>query len=66
MVKMNMKVLMAIKEVTQRKLSEDTGIGPNTINRYTNNTFTRIDREHIEILCNYFNCAIEDLIKLEK
>lgn len=66
MVKMNMKVLMAIKEVTQRKLSEDTGIGPNTINRYTNNTFNRIDREHIEILCNYFNCSIAELIKLDE
>ena len=66
MLKMNMKVLMAIKDVSQKKLSEDTGIGANTISRYTNNTFTRIDRDHIETLCDYFACNVEDLIKIEK
>ncbi|WP_321835729.1 helix-turn-helix domain-containing protein [Clostridium butyricum] len=66
MVKINLKNLMSKKDITQKKLSEDTGIGANTINRYTNNTFVRIDGSHIEILCDYFNCSIDELIKLEK
>ncbi|NFK66326.1 helix-turn-helix transcriptional regulator [Clostridium botulinum] len=66
MIKMNLKVLMAIKEINQSKLSDDTGIGTNTINRYVNNTFSRIGREHIEILCNYFKCEIGDLIKIDR
>lgn len=66
MIKMNMKVLMAMKEVNQRQLSADTGIGTNTVNRYVNNTFERIDKKHIDILCDYFNCDISDLIKRDK
>ena len=54
MVKMNMKILMATKEVSQRKVAEYTGIGTNTINK-----------EHIDMLCKYFNCKVEELIKIE-
>ena len=65
MVKMNMKILMATKEVSQRKVAEDTGIGTNTINSYVNNTFTTINKDHIDMLCKYFNCKVEELIKIE-
>lgn len=63
MLKFNLKVLMAIKEINQRQLSRDTGINTTTINRYTNNTFERIDKKHIEIFLDYFNCEIGDLLK---
>ena len=64
MVKLNLRVLMAKKEVNQKQLYTDTGINKDTINRYYNNTFKSISPKHIEILCRYFKCEIQDLIKV--
>ena len=55
-------MLMAERRITQAKLSEDTGIRQPTISAYCNETYKHIVKEHIEILCKYFDCELTDLI----
>lgn len=61
-------VLMAEKDpkLSQRRLAEDTGLGITTINRLFNNTFDRIDRNTVEVLCNYFGRDIGDLLIMKE
>lgn len=54
---------MAEKRLSQRELSQITGIRQPTISAYCNDTFVMIPKEHLDILCKYFNCRIEDLIE---
>lgn len=66
MIKCKLRVLMAIKEVNQKGLSEATGIRPNTISGYVNNTYTTIHKDHLEILCNFFECSVGDIFETAK
>lgn len=63
MIKCKLRVLMAVKEVNQKELSEATGIRPNTISGYVNNTYTTIHKYHLEILCDFFECSVEDIFE---
>lgn len=63
MIQMRLHVLIAEKRITQRELSEATGIRQPTISAYCNETYKHIVKEHIEILCKYFDCDLVDLIK---
>lgn len=63
MIKCKLRILMAIKEVNQKELSEATGIRPNTISGYVKNTYTTIHKEHLEALCNYFGCSVGDIFE---
>lgn len=62
MVKINLPYLIEKNKITQKIVSEATGIPKNTINRYYNGTWTTINKEHIELLCTFFNCDISDLM----
>ncbi len=62
MIETRLHILLAEKRMTQKDLAEATGIGKNTINRYCNNTWSKINKEDIDILCNFFKCEISDLI----
>jgi len=62
MVETRLHILLAEKRMNQKELAEATGIGRNTINRYCNDTWVKINREDIDILCKFFNCKINDLI----
>lgn len=65
MLKMKLHIKLAEKRMTQKELSEATGIGKNSISRYCNDTFEKIDKEHIAILCKFFNCKVSDLLEIE-
>lgn len=65
MIKMNLRKLMFDKEVNQRQLSEDTKISTPMISSYYNNKFTRINKNHVETLCKYFNCTLNELFTIE-
>lgn len=66
MIKFNLRVLMAKKDINQTKLHEATGINKDTIGRYYHNTTKRITLEHLDILCKFFDCKIEDLLEYTK
>jgi putative transcriptional regulator len=63
MIKMKLHILMAERRITQNKLSELTGIRQPTISAYYNDKFKTIPREHLNILCRFFNCQVQDLIQ---
>ncbi|WP_252225097.1 MULTISPECIES: helix-turn-helix domain-containing protein [unclassified Clostridium] len=48
--------------LTQKDLSDGTGINRNTINRYCKNTFEKITKEHLDLLTSYFQCSIGDIL----
>lgn len=62
MIDCKLHMLLAEKRMTQKELSEATGIGQNSISRYCNNTWVKFDKEHLEKLCIYFSCNVEDII----
>ena len=66
MVRMRLNILMAEQEITQTELAEETGIRQATISAYVNNTFKTINKKHIDILCDFFECEIEDLLTRKK
>lgn len=63
MVKMKLHVRLAEKRMTQKELSEKTGIRLPTISAYCTDSFKMIPKDHIDILCKFFNCKVEDLIE---
>lgn len=63
MVKMKLHIRLAEKRMTQKELSEKTGIRLPTISAYCTDSFKMIPKEHIDILCKFFNCKVEDLIE---
>ncbi|MBU3153924.1 helix-turn-helix domain-containing protein [Clostridium estertheticum] len=63
MIKMKLHLKMAEKRITQSELSNITGIRQPTISAYYNDTWKTISKEHLDTLCDFFNCKIEDLIE---
>lgn len=63
MITMKLHILLATKRMTQKRCSELTGIRLPTISVYCCNTFKTIPREHLDKLCQLFNCKVEDLIE---
>ena len=53
-------------KLSQRRLSEETGLGVSTIGRLFNNTFDRVDRNTVEKLCNYFDRELSELFVLKE
>jgi putative transcriptional regulator len=66
MVKMKLHMLLAEHGITQKQLSTATGIRQGTISSYASNNFKHLVRNHINILCTYFNCDVSDLIQFKK
>ena len=63
MIKFNLKVKLAEKEINQKTFSKLTGIGENSITRYVNGSFIKIDKDHLEKMCKFFECDISEIIK---
>lgn len=63
MIEFKLHIRLAENRMTQKDLIEATGINKNTISKYFNNTSEKITKEHLNILCKYFNCKIEDIIE---
>jgi putative transcriptional regulator len=66
MVRMKLHLLLAQNKMTQQELSYSTGIRQSTISNYINENYKHIVKEHIEILCDYFDCSVSDLIEYIK
>ena len=63
---MKLHLLLAEYRLTQQELSYATGIRQSTISNYCNDSYKHIVKEHINVLCDYFNCDIQDLIEYIK
>jgi len=58
-------VLMAEQRMTQKELSEATGIRANTLSAYYHNTWKTIKRDHLLAFSKVFNCSVRDLFEVE-
>jgi putative transcriptional regulator len=65
MSKMNLDKLIDQCPYNQKDIADYTGINKNTISKYVNNTFEKIDKYHIDLLCDFFKCTPNDLFELE-
>ncbi len=69
MLRFKLKELIAEKEfqegrrVTVAEISESTGIARNTLSRILNQPGWNVRSEHLDKLCAYFGCRIEDLVE---
>ena len=63
---MRLHIKLAEFRMTQKELSEKTGIRPPTISAYCNDTFKHIVKDHLNAFCEIFNCSVSDLIEYEK
>ena len=61
MIKSNLKVLLAMKDMSQTKLSELTGIRPATITSMVHNKAKCISINAVDKICKVLNCNIGDL-----
>ena len=54
------------KGISQNQLAKDTGISVETIWNFKNNKTTRISFDVLEKVCNYLECEVDDVMRLEK
>lgn len=66
MVKIKVSDLLGKHKMTQKELSDRTGIRPATISAYYNETAKHIVLEHLEKICAVFNCDINDVLEVIK
>ncbi len=50
--------------MSQKKLSELTGIRPNTISEWYNEIAVSLKVEHIDRICEVLGCSIDELIEV--
>lgn len=62
-IKIKVSELLGKNKMTQKDLSEITGIRPATISSLYHETIKRIEIDQIDALCKAFNCAVSDLIE---
>ena len=69
MIRFKLKELIAKREfkerrhITVREISEQTGIARNTLSRLLNQPGWNARTEHVDKLCAYFDCKVEDLLE---
>ena len=63
MIKFKLHLLMAEKRMSQKEVSDITGITPSIVNKYYHDKILRIPVEHLGKFCKLFNCSISDLIE---
>lgn len=64
MVRINLSRLLGERRMSQRKLSELTGIRPNTINEWYNEIVVSLRVEHIDRICEVLGCSVDELIEV--
>ena len=63
MINIHVSELMGRLRLTQKALSEATGIRANTISSYWHGTARRLEVEHIDKLCAVLMCQPGDLLQ---
>lgn len=64
MVKIHLSKLLGERRMTQKQLSELTGIRPNTINEWYHEITVNLKVEHLDKICEVLNCSVEELIEV--
>lgn len=53
------------KNISQYKLSKDTGIAASTLNNLCNNKTTSIQFSILDKICNALNCNVSEILECE-
>lgn len=64
MVKIHLSKLLGERRMTQKELSDLTGIRPNTINEWYHEIVVSLRVEHIDRICEVLDCSVEELIEV--
>ena len=63
MIRIKLCELMGREKMTRKKLSELTGIRPNTIGDLYKENIKKIDLQTLGKICSVFNCEISDVLE---
>ena len=63
MIKFNVKVMLAKREMTQKDLAERTGIRPPTISAICTNTVKHLPVDALDKICEVLQCQPADLME---
>ena len=66
MIKFKVKVMLAIREMTQKELAERTGIRPPTISAICTGTIKHLPVDVLDKICEVLDCQPADLIEYVK
>ena len=63
MIKFKVKVLLALREMTQKDLAEKTGIRPPTISAICTGTVKHLPVDSLDRICSVLNCQPADIME---
>ena len=63
MIKFKVKVMLAIREMTQKELAEKTGIRPPTISAICTGTIKHLPVDVLDKICAVLECQPADIIE---
>ena len=63
MIKFKVKVMLAIREMTQKELAEQTGIRPPTVSSICTGAVKHLPVDALDKICNVLNCQPADLME---
>ena len=66
MIKFKVKVMLAIREMTQKELAEKTGIRPPTISAICTGTIKHLPVDALDKICAVLNCQPSDLMEYKE
>ena len=66
MIKFKVKVMLAMREMTQKELAEKTGIRPPTISAICTGTIKHLPVDVLDKICEVLDCQPADLIEYVK
>ena len=66
MIKFKVKIMLAMREMTQKELAEKTGIRPPTISAICTGTIKHLPVDVLERICDVLDCQPGDIIEFVK
>ena len=63
MIKFKVKIMLAMREMTQKELAEKTGIRPPTISAICTGTIKHLPVDVLDKICEVLDCQPADLIE---
>lgn len=66
MIKFKVKVLLAMREMTQKELAERTGIRPPTVSAICTGTVKHLPVDALDKICKVLDCQPGDLLEYVK
>ena len=63
MIKFKVKIMLAIREMTQKELAEQTGIRPPTVSAICTGAVKHLPVDALDKICAVLNCQPNDLME---